>query len=95
MGAEGVPCHAGYHEFYNDGLLDEAINSTGYKRLWGAGRLKAYRDSFKELKGTKQVCETTVGLSQSMLLADRSSMDHIIEAIRKVHAHSAALVNVA
>ena len=95
MGAEGVPCHAGYHDFYNDGILDEAINSTGYKRLWGAGRLKAYRDSFKELKGTKQVCETTVGLSQSMLLADRSSMDHIIEAIRKVHAHSAALVNVA
>jgi hypothetical protein len=27
-----------------------------------------------------------------MLLADRSDMDHIVAAIRKLHAHSAALV---
>lgn len=95
MSAEGVPCHAVYHEFYYDGLLDEAINSTGYKRLWGAGRLKAYRESFKELKGNKQVCETSLGLSQNMLLADRSSMDHIVEAIRKIQTHSAALAGAA
>ena len=30
-------------------------------------------------------------MTQNMLLADRSNMDHIIEAIRKIHAHSAAL----
>jgi hypothetical protein len=77
---------------YNDGMLDEAVNSPGYKRLWGAERLKVYRgESFQELKDNKQVCETTVGLSQTLLLADRSHMDHIIEAIRKIHAHSAAL----
>lgn len=91
LGAEGVPCGGGYHEQYNDGMLDEAINSTGYKRLWSAARLKAYRDSFKELKGNKQVCETTVGLSQNLLLADRSSVDHILEAVRKIRAHSAEL----
>jgi len=34
---------------------------------------------------------TTVGLSQTLLLADRSAMDHILEAILKIHAHSAAL----
>jgi hypothetical protein len=27
-----------------------------------------------------------------MLLADRREIDHIIEAIQKIHAHSAALV---
>ena len=54
-------------------------------------RLKAYRDSFQELKGNKQVCQTTVAITQNMLLGDRSSIDDIIEAIRKVQANSAAL----
>ena len=89
--AEGVPCSGGYHEQYNDGLLDEAINSRGFTRLFTPERLKAYRDSFQELKGNKQVCETTVGVFQTLLLADRGDMDHIIEAVRRIHAHSAAL----
>ena len=72
-------------------MLDEAINSPGYKRLWSAERLKAYRESFKELKGNAQVCATTVGMGQNMLLADRSAMDHILDAIRKIRAYSAEL----
>jgi perosamine synthetase len=91
MAAEGVPCGGVYREQYYDGLLDEAIASRGFKRLWSAKRLKAYRDSFQELKGNKQVCETTVSMSQTLLLADRSAMDDILEAIRKVQAHSAEL----
>jgi perosamine synthetase len=92
MGAEGVPCGGVYHEQYYDGLLDEAINSRGYKRLWSADRLKAYRDSFQQLKGNKQVCETTVAFSQSMLLADRSDVAQIVEAAGKIQAHSKELV---
>ena len=89
--AEGIPCSGGYHEQYNDGLLDEAINSRGFKRLFTAERLKKYPDSFHELEGNKQVCETTVAVSQTLLLADRSDMDHIIEAIRKIQAHASQL----
>jgi perosamine synthetase len=92
MGAEGVPCGGVYHEQYYDGLLDEAIASRGYQRLWSPERLKQYRESFKELKGNKQVCETTVAMYQSMLLGKRSDMDDILEAIRKIHAHSSELV---
>ena len=91
LSAEGVPSGGGYHEQYNDGLLDEAINSRGFQRLFSAKRLKDYRDSFQELKGNREVCERNVGLSQSLLLATRGDMDHIIEAIRKIHTHSAAL----
>ena len=67
------------------------VNSPGYKRLWSADRLKAYRESFKDLKGNAQVCATTVGMGQTLLLADRSAMDHILEAIRKIKAHSTEL----
>ncbi len=42
----------------------------------------------KKLKGNAQVCATTVGMGQNMLLADRSAMDHILEAIRKIRAYS-------
>jgi dTDP-4-amino-4,6-dideoxygalactose transaminase len=86
--AEGIPCSDVYHEQYNDGLLDEAINSRGYQRLFGAKRLKAYRDSFQELTGNKQVCSSTVGLPQYVLLAKRAQLDQIVEAIRKIQAHS-------
>ncbi len=89
--AEGVPCSGVYHEQYFDGLLDEAINSRGYQRLFGAERLKAYRESFQELKGNRQVCSTTVAMTQNMLLAKRGQLDQIVEAIRKIQVHSKAL----
>jgi hypothetical protein len=91
MSAEGIPCGGVYHEQYFDGLLDEAISSRGFKRLWSSQRLKAYRDSFQELKGNKRACETTVAITQNMLLANQSDMDQILDAIRKVQVHSEAL----
>jgi perosamine synthetase len=95
LSAEGVPCSSVYSEQYYDGLLDEAIASRGFKRLWSEQRLRAYRDSFGDLKGNKQVCATTVAIGQNMLLANRSDIDHIIAAIQKLRAHSAALAKLA
>jgi dTDP-4-amino-4,6-dideoxygalactose transaminase len=91
LSAEGIPCSSVYSEQYYDGLLDEAIASRGYKRLWDAQRLKAYRASFDALKGNKQVCATTVAITQNLLLAPRSDLDHIVAAVRKLQAHSADL----
>ncbi len=91
LNAEGIPAHGVYTEQYFDGLLDEAIGSRGYRRLWPAERLKGYRESLRELKGNQRVCATTVGMPQTVLLAERPAMDHIIAAIRKVHAHAEAL----
>jgi dTDP-4-amino-4,6-dideoxygalactose transaminase len=91
MRAEGIPCSTGYQEQYFDGLLDEAIASRGYTRLFSAARLKAYRDSFQELKGNRAVCETTVAIGQNLLLAGRGDIDHIAAAIRKIQAHGAEL----
>ena len=89
--AEGIPCSGVYHEQYYDGLLDEAIASRGFKRLFPEKRLKEYRESFEALKGNRQTCETTVGLPQNLFLASHDEVDHIGEAIRRIHAHSAAL----
>ena len=95
LSAEGIPCSDVYHEQYFDGLLDEAIASRGFKRLFSPERLKAYRASFNDLKGNREVCQTTVAITQNMLLAERSSIDHIVEAIRKLQANSAVLAKTA
>jgi perosamine synthetase len=95
LSAEGIPCSSVYHEQYFDGLLDEAMNSRGFKRLFSAERLKAWRESFHELKGNRQVCATTVAIPQNVLLAGRKDMDHIITAVHKIHTHSAALAKAA
>jgi len=91
MRAEGIPCSTGYQEQYFDGLLDEAIASRGFTRLFSAARLKAYRDSFQELKGNREACETTVAIGQNMLLAPRADVEHIPAAIRKIQANGAEL----
>jgi dTDP-4-amino-4,6-dideoxygalactose transaminase len=88
---EGIPCGTGYTEQYYDGLLDEAINSRGFQRLFPAERLNAYRDSLGELKGNKQVCESTVAFFQSLLLGNASDIDGIVEAIHRIQANSASL----
>ena len=80
-----------YHEQYFDGLLDEAIQSRGFKRLFSVERLKAYRESFQELKGNQQVCATTVAIPQNLLLAERQDLDHIAEAVRRIQTHSGML----
>lgn len=91
--AEGVACTGGYSEQYYDGLIDEAINSRGFKRLFSAERLKSYRESFQNLKGNRQVCSTTVAITQNLLLADRTEIDQIIEAVAKIQAHGPELAN--
>jgi len=89
---EGIPCGTGYSGQYFDGALDEVIASRGFKRLFSPERLKAYRNTLQELKGNKQACETSVTMYQTALLGDRSAVDHILEAVRKIHARSAELV---
>ncbi len=91
LNREGVPCGGGYTEQYYDGLLDQAITSRGFQRLFPAERLQAYRASWDELRGNKQVCEQTVTLSQRLLLAEEQDIDDIIAAVKRIHDHSAAL----
>ncbi|MCC6492284.1 MAG: DegT/DnrJ/EryC1/StrS family aminotransferase [Pirellulales bacterium] len=91
LNREGVPCSSGYAQQYFDGLLDEALNSRGFQRLFSAERVKSYRDSLHELKGNKQVCETTVAVFQTLLLGTERDVDDIVEAVRRIQAHSASL----
>ena len=92
LSAEGIPGSAVYKEQYFDGIFDETIASRGFRRLFPAERLKAFRDSFHELKGNRETCASVVALPQTVLLADRSALDHVVEAFARLQARSADLV---
>ncbi len=83
--AEGILCSGGYRSQYNDGLMEEALNSKGYKRLFSKQRLDTYREELKNLPDNDQLTREAVWFFQNMLLGERKDMDDIIDAIQKVY----------
>ena len=92
LSAEGIPCSGGYGPQYNDGLMEEALNSKGYKRLFSEQRLNTYREELKNLPENDQLTQEAVWLFQNMLLGEQKDMDDIIDAIQKVYANRKQLL---
>jgi perosamine synthetase len=83
--AEGISCGEGYGQQYFDGLIEEAISSRGYKRLFSEQRLNSYREELHDLPDNDLLTREALWFYQNMLLADRSDMDDIVNAIRKIY----------
>jgi len=92
LSAEGIPCSEGYGPQYNDGLMEEALNSSGYKRLFTKQRLDTYREELKNLPDNDQLTREAVWLFQNMLLGEREDMDDIVDAIQKVYENRKQLL---
>ncbi len=91
LDAEGIPCSGGYGKQNKDGLIEEQLNSRGFKRLFSESRLKQWReDNF--LPGNDQLCDQAVTFYQSILLGTRSDMDDIVNAITKIYENRNSLV---
>jgi dTDP-4-amino-4,6-dideoxygalactose transaminase len=92
LSAEGIPCSGGYGPQYNDGLMEEALNSVGYKRLFTKQRLEAYREELKNLPDNDQLTREAVWFFQNMLLGERKDMDDVVNAIEKIYENRDQLV---
>jgi perosamine synthetase len=92
LSAEGIPCSGGYGPQYNDGLMEEALNSVGYKRLFTKQRLDAYREELKNLPDNDQLTREAVWFFQNMLLGERKDMDDVVNAIEKIYENRDQLV---
>jgi dTDP-4-amino-4,6-dideoxygalactose transaminase len=90
--AEGISCMEGYGMQYHDGLIEDALSSRGYKRLFSQERLKRYREELHELPDNDQLTKEAVWFTQNMLLMEKNDMDDIILAIRKVYDHRKELL---
>ena len=89
--AEGVPCYGAYGPQYRDGLIEEALSSRGFKRLFSEQRLKQYRDQL-DFPGNEQLCREAVCMYQSLLLGSRQDMDDIVNAIAKIYKNRDQLI---
>jgi len=90
--AEGIPCGKGYGQQYFDGLIEEAITSKGYTRLYTKERLKRYRDELHALPDNDQLTLEAVWFYQNMLLAERQDMDDIVNAVQKIYENREKLL---
>ena len=84
LNAEGIPATGGYGKQNKDGLMEEAFNSRGYKRLFPEARLKQWREQ-NVLPGNDQLCDQVVTFYQSILLGSKADMDDIVNGIAKVY----------
>ena len=89
--AEGIPGNSGYGPQNRDGLIEDALTSKGYQRLFGEKRLNQWREE-NVLPGNDQLCEEACTLYQSVLLGTREDMDDIVRAITKIYENRDQLV---
>jgi len=89
--AEGIPCSTGYGKQNKDGLVDEALNSKGYKRLFSEQRLSQWREE-NNLPGNDQLAREAVTFYQSILLGTKKDMDDIVNAVTKIYENRKTLL---
>ncbi len=91
MGAEGVPCSGGYGVMNKDAYVSGLAKNKHFLKLYGEKKLQEWLDQNQNLPQNDQLCEQAVWFSQTMLLAERSAMDGIANAVRKIQKHAAEL----
>lgn len=89
--AEGIPCSPGYGQQNKYGIIEEALASKGYMRLFTESRLRQWREQ-NHLPGNDQLCSEAVIFGQNMLLGTRSDMDDIANAIFKIYENRESLL---
>lgn len=90
--AEGVPCSAGYTPLNKEEFMDNTLNSRAFKRIYTEKELASVKERNQCPENDKLCNEEAVWLEQTMLLAGRSDMEQVAEAIRKIQSQASELV---
>ena len=91
LAAEGIPAASGYTPLNTQPFLKNVLASRGYKRLFPPKDLAEWQERTR-CPVNDRLCEEAVWFTQTMLLAPRSAMDQIADAVRKIQAHAGELV---
>jgi len=93
LAAEGIPTSPGYTPLNKKTYLKNALASRGYQRIYGEARIRELQER-NQCPANDLLCEQGVWVMQSVLLAGRSGMEQIAEAIAKLQAHAGELARV-
>jgi perosamine synthetase len=89
--AEGVPCSAGYTPLNKEPFMDATLNSRAFKKIYTEKERASLRERNNCPENDKLCNEEAVWLEQTMLLAGRTDMEQIAEAIRKIQSQASEL----
>ncbi len=90
LGAEGIPASSGYTPLNKRQYLKNALDSRGYQRIYSRQQIARLNER-NQCPVNDRLCEEACWITQSVLLAGRSDMEQIAEAIRKIQAHAGDL----
>lgn len=95
MKAEGVPCSTGYTPLQLQPFIKSAFESRLYRKAYSSDEIN-YADFLdnNQCPESDALCnEEAIWISQSMLLADKGSMDDIVEAVTKIRKSANKIVS--
>jgi dTDP-4-amino-4,6-dideoxygalactose transaminase len=91
MNAEGIPFGSGYASHRNFEFLRELPKDRAFLKLFGEKRLREWATQSFDLPRFERVCQEHCWFSQRVLLSERTVMDRIAEAVRKVRQNAAEI----
>jgi perosamine synthetase len=90
LSAEGVPCSPGYRPLNSQPSVRAALQSRGYRRIYPAKLLEEWNER-NACPRNDALCEEAVWFLQNLLLASKSDMDQVADAIRKIQKNAGRL----
>ena len=92
--AEGIPCSGGYSTLNKEPYLEHAFKTKNFKLMYPSEMLdyKKYMER-NQCPANDQLCEEAVWFGQNMLLAEKSDMDDIANAIGKISKNADKIKN--
>jgi dTDP-4-amino-4,6-dideoxygalactose transaminase len=89
--AEGIPISIVYPPLNKMPYLEHNLSSRGFRTVFSEERLDKYRRQ-NHLPKNDELCSTGLWIPQEALLAEKSDVDNILEAIHKVQRNASRLV---
>jgi dTDP-4-amino-4,6-dideoxygalactose transaminase len=91
LAAEGIPASPGYGPLNKEPFLKHTLETRGYRRIFSEKEISRWHER-NQCPENDKLCQEAVWLTQNMLIGERSDMEQVAEAIRKIHAHAPALM---
>jgi dTDP-4-amino-4,6-dideoxygalactose transaminase len=88
--AEGIPCSGGYGPINKDPFFERTLRSRNFRKMYSKEQLNRCREQ-NHCPDNDQLCKEVVWFTQNLLLADKSDMDDIADAILKIYENRGKL----
>jgi perosamine synthetase len=90
LSAEGISAAGGYTPMNKFPFIRETFDSRGFQRLFSRERIALWEQR-NECPANDRLCTEAVWMTQNVFLGERSDMDQIAEAVRKISKYAAEL----